>query len=146
MNASNSTNPATLFGFGTWTAFGAGRMPVGFSSGDATFGTAEATGGSADAIIPAHTHTATTTASQGSHTHTVTSAGARHGTDGVNVGSTFYASDGDSNSSGGNTQSMTSSSATPAITASTTVASTGVSATNANLPPYIVVYMWKRTA
>jgi hypothetical protein len=26
-NATVSTNPATLLGFGTWTAFGAGRVP-----------------------------------------------------------------------------------------------------------------------
>jgi len=28
INATNSTNPATLLGFGTWVAFGAGRVPV----------------------------------------------------------------------------------------------------------------------
>jgi len=28
-NASNATNPATLFGFGTWVAFGAGRVLIG---------------------------------------------------------------------------------------------------------------------
>jgi hypothetical protein len=39
-----------LLGFGTWTAFGAGRVMVGFDSGNALFDTAEETGGSADAI------------------------------------------------------------------------------------------------
>ena len=33
-NASVSTNPGTLLGFGTWTAFGAGRVMVGFDSGN----------------------------------------------------------------------------------------------------------------
>lgn len=28
-NASSATNPATLLGFGTWTAFGAGKIPLG---------------------------------------------------------------------------------------------------------------------
>jgi hypothetical protein len=60
-NATVSTNPATLLGFGTWTAFGAGRVMVGFDSGNALFDTAEETGGSADAITVSHTHTATST-------------------------------------------------------------------------------------
>jgi hypothetical protein len=58
-NATNATNPGTLLGFGTWTAFGAGRVMVGFDAGNALFDTAEETGGSADAITVSHTHTAT---------------------------------------------------------------------------------------
>lgn len=46
-----STDPATLLGYGTWAAFGAGRMLVGFDSGDAAFDTDEETGGAAT-----HTH------------------------------------------------------------------------------------------
>ena len=60
-NATNSTNPATLLGFGTWIAFGAGRVPVGFDAGNTLFDTAEETGGSADAVVVSHTHTATVT-------------------------------------------------------------------------------------
>jgi hypothetical protein len=67
-NASVSTNPATLLGFGTWTAFGAGRVMVGFDAGNALFDTAEETGGSADAITVSHTHTATVT--DPGHLHT----------------------------------------------------------------------------
>jgi len=59
-NATSSTNPGTLLGFGTWTAFGAGRVMVGFDSGNALFDTAEETGGSADAITVSHTHTGST--------------------------------------------------------------------------------------
>src|SRR3990172_5507683 len=64
-----STNPGTLLGFGTWSAFGAGRVLVGLDSGDADFDTVEETGGAKtvtlDAtMIPAHTHT------QNAHTHT----------------------------------------------------------------------------
>jgi hypothetical protein len=58
-NATDATNPGTLLGFGTWTAFGAGRVPVGFDAGNVLFDTAEETGGSADAIVVSHTHTAT---------------------------------------------------------------------------------------
>lgn len=55
-NATNGTNPASLFGFGTWVAFGAGRVPVGFNAGDARFNSPEETGGSYDAVLPSHTH------------------------------------------------------------------------------------------
>lgn len=57
INATNGTNPASLLGFGTWTSFGAGRVPVGFNAGDSRFDTPEETGGSYDATLPAHTHT-----------------------------------------------------------------------------------------
>jgi hypothetical protein len=66
-NATVATNPGTLLGFGTWTAFGAGRVAVGFDAGNVLFDTAEETGGSADAIVVSHTHTATSTDSGHSH-------------------------------------------------------------------------------
>ena len=138
-NASVSTNPGTLLGFGTWTAFGAGRVPVGFDSSNALFDSAEETGGSADAITVSHTHTATSTDS--GHTHTLAfSAGSTmtglgstgaSGWQGANTGVNYITVSG-TNSSTAN------------IT--TTVASTGSSGTNANYQPYITVYMWKRTA
>jgi hypothetical protein len=46
INASSSSNPATLLGFGTWEAFGAGRVMVGLNGSDTDFDTAEETGGS----------------------------------------------------------------------------------------------------
>lgn len=57
-----STNPNTLFGFGTWTAFGTGRTLVGVDTGQTEFDTVEETGGSKThtltvAEMPAHTHT-----------------------------------------------------------------------------------------
>ena len=61
INATNNTNPGTLLGFGTWVAFGAGRMMVGFNSSDPLFDAAEETGGSKDATLVSHTHTATVT-------------------------------------------------------------------------------------
>lgn len=138
-NATVSTNPATLLGFGTWTAFGAGRVMVGYDSSNALFDSAEETGGSADAITVSHTHTATSTDSGHSHTLSI-SAGSSitglgssgsSGWQGANTGVTYV------NTSGTN-------SSTASIT--TTVASSGSSGTNANYQPYITVYMWKRTA
>jgi hypothetical protein len=69
MNATSSTNPATLIGFGTWVAFGAGRVPVGLDSTDTDFDTAEETGGAKTHTltvdeIPAHTHSVPNSGSQ----------------------------------------------------------------------------------
>jgi hypothetical protein len=127
-SATVATNPGTLLGFGTWTAFGAGRVMVGNGGGF----TAGATGGSADAITVSHTHTATSTDS--GHTHTLTSNAWASSGGGRVSGSAYNFGDqvGATNSSTAN------------IT--TTVASAGSSGTNANLQPYIVVYMWERTA
>jgi hypothetical protein len=135
INATNSTNPGTLFGFGTWTAFGAGRVPVGFDAGNALFDTAEETGGSADAITVSHTHTATSTVTDPGHVHNVTYAAAS------NTSQAYP-----SNLSVSAFTDINTSSATTGITVATTNASTGSSGTNANYQPYITVYMWKRTA
>ena len=129
-NASVSTNPATLLGFGTWTAFGAGRVMVGFDSGNALFDTAEETGGSADAIVVSHTHTATVTDT--GHSHTFTN-GSQINSGGTGTGN-IYA----------NSATVSTNSATTGITVANST--TGSSGTNANYQPYITVYMWKRTA
>lgn len=134
-NAGVSTNPATLLGFGTWTAFAAGRMLVGFDSGDPLFNTVEETGGSKDAIVVAHTHTGSTNTT-GAHTHTFW-VGQTPGS------STSFDTDSSANGDLGD-QKTTSSNGNHSHTFTTD--STGSSGTNANLPPYITVYMWKRTA
>ena len=146
-NATSSTNPGTLLGFGTWTAFGAGRVMVGFNSGNALFDTAEETGGSADAVTVSHTHTATFTGTAlGNHSHTITTEGS--GASDAN-GSKVYPLY-DSGSVVGTEATPTwpdivgVSAGTPAGTVS--VSTTGSSGTNANYQPYITVYMWKRTA
>ncbi len=131
-NASVSTNPATLLGFGTWTAFGAGRVMVGFDSGNALFDTAEETGGSADAIVPSHTHTATSTVTDPSHNHSYTQPSP--GSLVANI-----------NGTGAGAISGTTGSAFTGITVATSISTAGVSVTNANYQPYITVYMWKRT-
>ncbi len=56
-----STNPNTVFGFGTWVAFGTGRTIVGIDSGQTEFDVVEETGGAkthtlTSAEMPAHTH------------------------------------------------------------------------------------------
>lgn len=84
--STNSANPSTYLGIGTWSAYGAGRVLVGAGGAYA----AGSTGGAASlsvtpsgtvggttltvANLPSHTHTATT-ASAGAHSHTAQSAG-----------------------------------------------------------------------
>jgi hypothetical protein len=81
------------------------------------------TGGSANAIVVSHTHTATSVVTDPGHTHSTNVAiiGA--------TGAGNFTTGG-----GGGTTSINSN--TTGITVATTNASTGSSATNANLPPY----------
>lgn len=129
-SATVSTNPATLLGFGTWTAFGAGRVLIGAGTGGGATYTAGSTGGSKDAVVVSHTHTATVT--DPGHTHTTN----------ANVNNS-------QNLAGGPSTTLARQTATidPAFTGITVgISTTGVTATDANLPPYVVVYMWQRTA
>jgi len=116
-NATNSTNPATLLGFGTWAAFGAGRVVVGFDSGDSDFSSAEGTGG-------AKTHTLTV-AEMPEHSHTAILSNGQVG------GAPIYPTGAISP-------------ALPTYEMNTNDAGGGVA--HNIVQPYITVYMWKRTA
>lgn len=75
-----STNPSSLLGYGTWTAFGAGRVPVGVDSGDTDFDTVEETGGEKvhflnESELPAHYHSTLSAQSAGSSTNQANGAG-----------------------------------------------------------------------
>ena len=133
INATNSTNPGTLLGFGTWSAFGAGRVPVGFNASDPLFDTAEETGGSKDAVVVSHTHTATVT--DPGHFHTV-------------VNNLVPGNQPNSGGGGSDVEAFRGSPNTDTKTTGITVANstTGSSGTNANLQPYITVFMWKRVS
>jgi hypothetical protein len=126
INATNSTNPGTLLGFGTWSAFGAGRVPVGFNAADPLFDTAEKIGGSKDAIVVSHTHAVT----DPGHAHNQAVQGAPIESFTLNPGSAA----------------QTGTSLTSTALTGISINTTGSSGTNANLQPYITVYMWKRTA
>ena len=113
-----STNPATLLGVGTWAAFGAGKVLVGIDSGDTDFDTVLETGG-------AKTDSHTLTVSEiPSHTHTMTGGGGGGGT---------AANTQTNNTDNPNTQ-------------TTSATGGGQAHTHDIVQPYIVVYMWKRTA
>lgn len=134
-----ATDPATLLGYGTWSAFGAGRVLVGRDAGDTDFDTAEETGGAktitltgAQSGLPAHTHT------QDAHTHNFLPRSATTGAVSSIVTGTL------------DTSSTISGSNQPHIQAATAVnqnaGPANASQAHSNVQPYIVVYMWKRTA
>ena len=116
-NAAVATNPATLLGFGTWEAYGAGRVPVG-KSASGTFDTLNETMG-------AETHTLSTSEIP-SHTHDVTWPR--------------------SNNSGGGGPTSPCTSAGDGGPITQASQATGGGAAHNNIQPSIVVYMWKRTA
>jgi hypothetical protein len=87
------------------------------------------TGGSADAIVVSHTHTATSVVTDPQHSHT-SPAGQFAGTSagfGVGYSNTINASANATNTS------------STGITVATTNATAGTSGTNANLPPYFAL-------
>lgn len=132
MNTSSSTNPATLFGFGTWTALAPGQMLLGNGGGY----TAGATGGSATTTIslsnlPPHDHSIT----DPGHLHAIRAYpnASSSGGGGLDVGAS------------GN---YNTNSATTGISVNTTQKSGSAFPNTAmtTISPYLVVYMWQRTA
>jgi hypothetical protein len=120
-----------------------GSIPVGYLLCDGTNGTPDlrnrfivgsgstyavnATGGSADAIVVSHTHTATSVVTDPGHTHTTGTTGNSYLTDVSGGGGRTHPS---------GTSSNVTSSVTTGVTVATTNATAGTSGTNANLPPY----------
>ena len=142
--STSATNPGTTFGFGTWVAFGAGKVLINQDAGDASFDTLEETGGSKDAIVVSHTHT---TVAAGAASGSINSN--RTGDFGnFNSGSGVFSVSGylgnRSQGAGGTGSYENADLSIPDHTHD--VASTGSAGTNANLQPYVVVKMWKRTA
>ena len=130
-NATDGTNPATLVGFGTWSAFGTGRVLVAIDSGNTLMDAAEETGGSADAVVVSHTHTATVTDPGHSHKQT--------NDNNTGVDNDYYGAGARYTATGQDT-----STETTGITI--TNSTEGASGTDLNYQPFITVYYWKRTA
>lgn len=160
INATNSTNPGTLLGFGTWTAFGSGRVPVGFDSSDSMFDTAEETGGaktvsSSGTISGTVGGTSLTEAQMPKHYHlmlgpnSVSSPQGSGSSSGVYGGGTpddstqaygTYSTGGSASSGSQTTGTSNGDSHTHSFSGTYSGSATSV------VQPYITVYMWKRTA
>ena len=104
---------------------------------------AAATGGSKDAVVVSHVHTATSTVSDAGHSHGTSVNGNTMGYTGSNYNDIYNVTRGDTD--GGPFFNMRTTTNTTGITVATTNASTGVSGTNANLPPYLGVYFIIKT-
>ena len=131
-----NTNPSTLFG-GTWEQI---KDTFVLAAGD-TY-EAGATGGEATHTLtsnemPSHRHTFTGTAA--SHSHSLT----RPAVSQINNGAVKGVTTGSAWVEG---LDLSSSISSTSITPSGTISNTGRGQAHNNMPPYLVAYMWKRTA
>lgn len=149
-----STNPATLFGFGTWEAMPAGRVLL--AQGKSSWGTtynAGSTGGEAThkltvGEMPSHGHTASTDTINinGGFRLDGTEVGGTTSASGVfSIGSSFTPSKGHGNSGGGSNAGRNinfNSTHSHKIT----INNVGEGQSHNNIQPYLTVYMWKRVS
>ncbi len=114
--ATVSTNPATLLGFGTWVAFAQGRALFGAGTSDQVF-TPGASGGESNHTL--------STAEMPAHSHTFRDSAnpVFH----ISAGTYTWVDDYNG-----------------AVTGDTSIAGSG--GAHNNMPPFIVVYIWTRTA
>lgn len=163
------TSPETLLGFGTWEAFGAGRVLVGIDANDTDFDTLEETRGAktvaASGAVSQPTFTGNAITDVINHTHAVsiTDPGHTHveTNNSATTGGTVGWGARDTSTNNQTATGYSTESATTGITASTANPAGGVasitptgtvsqptftgSATSV-VQPSIVVSMWKRTA
>lgn len=116
VNFTDSTNPATLLGFGVWQAV-AGRVIVGYDAGQTEFNAAEKTGGEKTHVL--------TESEMPSHNHTTGSPG-------------WVGSGGSASGLGFTTGSVWGYDRPTAYT--------GGGGAHNNLQPYITAYVWKRVS
>lgn len=131
INASVATNPGTLLGFGTWEAFGQGRVMVGKNT-SGTFATAGATGGAETHTlqateVPTHSHELYGTKNFSEYSSSPFPGDSLVTNEGTTV-KVYWNSGGTTNYKSWYT------------------GNTGGGGSHNNLQPYIVTYMWKRTA
>ena len=134
-----STNPATLFGFGTWEAMPAGRVLL--AQGQSEWGTnytAGSKGGEAThqltvGELPSHNHSGSTNTT-GEHTHTFVVTNEEFGND-SNKPTVGYNNAGIYTTSSAGNHSHT-----------LTINNTGNNQSHNNIQPYIAIFIWKRTA
>lgn len=142
-----STNPATLFGFGTWEAMPAGRVLL--AQGTASWGTynAGSTGGEAThqltvGELPSHGHSASTNTAN--LTGNANSIGINY--DEVSVSGIISKNRGNDYGGTNNDHNKTGFLINASHSHTVTINNTGSNQAHNNLQPYISVYMWKRSA
>jgi len=122
----DNVDPSTLFG-GTWSSIGSGRVLIGVDPGDAAMDAAGDTGGSKTVALPAHVHSDGTLATNSvNHTGTTNTSTGGSGTRVNTIAGT---------NDGSHSHDVTGATGNPTTTP-----------TMDNLPPYLAVYMWRRTA
>ena len=134
-----STDPNTLLGYGTWSQIAGGRVLIGQTGADVDFDTAEETGG-------AKTHTHTAHAALATHSH---AAPIHKGTTGntLNIGNPF----GNSGTTGvaeneATRDAVDGTARALALTEAISGGTPDAHNTPNSMNPYLVVYVWKRTA
>jgi microcystin-dependent protein len=158
----SDSNPATIFGGGTWVRFAEGRVIIGVDSGQTEFDTVEETGGEKTHILstgelPNHYHQinhdhASVTSGGGAHSHTFpvrwnqtspTSGTAYHVTKvgGIPVPAGGTLEDGVTND---DSPAHTHNVDLPSYSGNSGAYGDGTA--HNNLQPYITCYIWKRTA
>jgi hypothetical protein len=162
-NATSSSNPSVLLGFGTWEAFGAGRVMVGLNASDSDFDTAEETGGSktstsSGTISGTVGGTALTEAQMPKHYHQYRGAnsmtapqndeGASYSFGNYGGGTPDDAAQqyGTFSTGGGSASGGTATGTADGESHTHSFSGTFSGSTQSTVQPYIVVRMWKRTA
>lgn len=130
------TNPADLLGFGVWSAFAAGRVLVGVDTGDPDFDAAEKTGGAKAVTLSEYEMPA--------HSHGVTDPGHSHVENSNNTTTGPLRGWGAPDTST-NTSTATGYSTAPATTG-ISIGNTGGGQAHQNMPPFLAVHLWRRTA
>lgn len=112
-------NPQTYLGFGTWTYWGSGRVPVGVDASQTEFATVEKTGGEKTHLLTAKE------SGLRNHTHAFSAIQRDTNATTLATGNYGYTSQSSNTSESGELNAQTA---------------------HNNLQPYITCYMWKRTA
>ena len=153
------TNPATLLGGGTWVRWAQGRIPVSLDETNTRFDTTGDTGGLESVTldltqIPSHDHATGTesashthtgyTSTAGEHTHAYTEPVVSINKDTGTASRVGAGSLQDTGSAGSHNHTVQSYGASAPHTHVVSAAGGGLA--HENMPPFITVYMWKRTA
>ncbi len=134
------TNPVTLLGYGTWAQIAQGQFLVGQKGSDADFDVAEETGGA-----KTHTH-----ATHTDHTHAYTEVPNHVHVQKLPSGQTGSQASGtrDTSTTGSTADALSTANPTGGVASGTTVNQSAAQSHDSpgHLPPYFVVYCWRRDA